>query len=211
MRAAVVGELAVDEGVVLFAEAVSVREDQLQRLRAVMERLVQLFKLSLVVDQVQQAVLGDDLGTVQFQGQSGVEIGVHAQAAQHVLLAELKLFEDVGVGREAHVGAVALRRGTLSALLRDEIAALEKGFGIFAVAVGAHLELCGECVHRLGADAVHAHRKLEDIIAELAAGVDLRDAVHHLAQRDAAAVVADNHLAGVVRQGDLDPFAVAHD
>ncbi|OQA29019.1 MAG: hypothetical protein BWY57_03401 [Betaproteobacteria bacterium ADurb.Bin341] len=157
MRAAVVGELTVDEGVVLFAEAVGVREDQLQRFRAVMERLVQLFKLRLVVDQVQQAVLGDDLGTVQFQGQSGVEIGVHAQAAQYVFLAELKLFEDVGVGREAHIGAVALRRGALSALLRDEIAALEKGFGVFAVAVGAHLELCGEGVHRLGADAVHAH------------------------------------------------------
>ncbi len=52
-------------------------------------------------------------------------------------------------------------------------------------------------------------RELEDVVVVLAAGVDLGDALDHLAERDAAAVVA--HRDGLAVARDLDAAAGAHD
>ena len=211
VRAAVVRELAVDERVVLLAEAVGVREDEFEGLGPVVERGVELLELGLVADQVEQPLLRDELLAVDLQRQAGVEVGVHPHAAGDVLFAELELLEDLRVGREAHEGAVALRRPALAPLLRDERALVEEGLGELALAEGAHLEGRRQGVDGLGADAVHADRELEDIVVELAAGVLPRDAVDDAAEGDAAAVVADGDLPGRVVDGDLDLAAVAHD
>jgi hypothetical protein len=77
----------------------------------------------------------------------------------------------------------------------------------FPIADALHLEGLGQRVDRLRADAVQADRELEDVVVVLAAGVDLADAVDDLAERDAAAEVADRDDGRVVA-GDLDALAV---
>jgi hypothetical protein len=124
------------------------------------------------------------------------------------VLAPRVLTEDLGIGGESDQRA-RRRRAVLALLLLDQFALLEAGPNELPFAVGHHLEVRRECVHGLGADAVQPHRELEDVVVVLAAGVDLADAVHHLAQRDAAAVVADDHLGAVA--GDLDLPALTHD
>src|SRR5437660_1073192 len=55
--------------------------------------------------------------------------------------------------------------------------------------VRSHRKFFGQRVHRLGAHTVQADAELEHVIVVFGAGVDLRDAVHHLAQRNAAAEI----------------------
>jgi len=65
-----------------------------------------------------------------------------------------------------------------------------------------------EGIDGLLADAVEADGLLEGLGVVFRASVDDGDAVHQLAQRDAAAVVAD--LDGAVGELDLDLAAAAH-
>ena len=123
-------------------------------------------------------------------------------------MVEVVFAEDFAVGQKFDVGAIGLVGG-LALFLLDEVAARENGFGVFAVAVGADGELGRERVDGLGADAVEANRKLEDIVVVFGAGVDDGDALDDFAQRDAATVVADGDA--VFIYVDVDLLAVAHD
>ena len=207
VRAAVVGELAVDEREVLLREAVRVGEGELERLVAEVERLVELLELDFVVEQVQQAVLGAEGDAVVDDREAGVEVGVEADAPFDVLRVEFVAAEDLRIGLEHHLRAVALVRPALRLL--DDRAALEAHLGVAAVAHGAGLETRGEGVDGLGADAVHADGELEDVVVELAARVHVGDAGLELAERDAAAVVAAGDDAAVER--DLHALAEARD
>ena len=212
VRAALRRVLAVDERVVLLREAVGVREHELKRLGAVVERRVELLELRLVGDQVRKPVLRHDPLPVQDEREARVEVRVHLEAAHHVLLAEAELLEYRRVRQEAHERAAALSRVLeLAALLGYELALLERRLGELAVARGADVELVRKRVHRLGADAVHAHRELERVRVELAARVELRHAVDDLAERYATPVVAHRAAPRVPVELDLDPLALAHD
>ena len=129
-----------------------------------------------------------------------------------MLFAELEVLEDRSVRQEAHERARALVRILeLAAPLRLQHALRERRLGELAVAHRPHVELVREAVDGLCANAVHAHRELEGLGVELAAGVQLGDAVNDLAERNAAPIVADRALAGVPVEVDLDALAVAHD
>ena len=110
VRTALCRVLPVHKGVVFLREAVGVREDEFQRLGAIVERLVQFFELRLVGDEVAEAVLRDDLLAVQLQRESRVEVGIHLEPAHDMLFAELELLEDRRVRQEAHVGSRTLVR-----------------------------------------------------------------------------------------------------
>ena len=201
MRAAVAGVLAVHEREVVLAEAVRVREADLEVLLAVVDRLVDLLELRLVGHQVQQAVVGAEGLAVEVDREAGVEVGGEADAALDELRPELVSLEDRRVGGELHVGAVSLVGATLG--LVHEQAPLELDLGELAVAHGAGEELRGEGVDGLRADAVHADGELEDVVVELAAGVELAHALAELAEGDAAAVVAAGDGLLVDRELDL--------
>ena len=187
-------------------------EDELERLGAEVEGLVDLLELRLVLDEVGKAFVRDDLRAVEVEREAGVEIGVHLEAAHHVVFAEAELPEDRGVGKELHERAVALARVlALAAVLLLEDALLEERVGVFAVAHGAHVETVRKRVHGLCADAVHADGELEALGVELAARVEFAHAVHDLAERDAAPEVADRARAGVPVEPDLHAAAEAHD
>src|SRR5258707_8786346 len=131
-----------------------------------------------------------------------------AQAAFHVLGTEFDLLENLRVRLETDEGAIRLIAG-LAFLLGLELALFEKGFDEFTLAMTANEELPRECVHRFGAHAIQPDAELEDIIVVFGAGVDFRDAIHDLAQGDAASEIADR--ARLIFDGDLHLFAVAHD
>ena len=94
----------------------------------------------------------------------------------------------------------------LAALL--ELAALEARPGALAVAVGADVEVLGQGVDRLGAHAVESDRLLEDLVVELAAGVEDAHGLDHGIQGDTASEVADGHV--VHLDVDADLLAEAH-
>ena len=116
--------------------------------------------------------------------------------------------EDLRVRGEADQRA-RLRLRVLALLVGDELAFPEDPLVELALAKAHDLELRGERVHRLGADAVQANGELEHVVVELSARVDLADAVDDLAQRDAAAVVADRHR--ILLASDVDDLSLAHD
>src|SRR5439155_6105087 len=79
----------------------------------------------------------------------------------------------------------------------------------FALAKTAHQKLLGQGIDGLGAHTVQPHAELEDIVVVFGAGVDLGDAVHDFAQRNAAPEVAHAH--GLVLDAHLQLLAIAHD
>ena len=177
-----------------------------------MERLVDLLELRLVRDEVREALVAHDALAVEVEREPGVQVGVHLEAPHHVLLAEAELLEDRAVRQELDERAVALVRVlALAALLALQLALLEQRLGKLAVAHGADVEPVRERVDGLGAHAVHAHGELEALGVELAAGVQLAHAVHDLAERDAAPVVAHAARAAVPVELDLHAPPVAHD
>ena len=64
-------------------------------------------------------------------------------------------------------------------------------------------------IHRLCADAVEADAELENVVVIFRAGVDLGNAVHDFAERNAAAKIPHRHAIAV--EADVDFLAVAHD
>ena len=208
MRAAVGGELAVDERKKGLVEALGVGERDFERRRAVVQGAIDGFVADFLEHEVRQAVFGDDFLPVVGDGQPRVQAGVEPQPPLDELVLVGGQAEDVRIGLELDQGAV-LRAGALAGEFLDDFAAGEARAGKPAVAVRLDEEVGREGVDGLGAHAVEADGELEDVVVVLRAGVDARDAFDHLAQRDAAAVVADGDLGALDR--DVDPLAVAHD
>ena len=124
-----------------------------------------------------------------------------------MLLAHLEALEDLEVGLVADERAGVLPLLVLSALLGLEPALLEVRLGELPFAEAPHLEELGEGVHGLRADAVHAGGELVVLVVVLSARVHLRDAVNHLAKRNAAPVVANGYFARVVVDVHVDALA----
>ena len=168
---------------------------------------VQRFAVDLGLQQVQQPVLALEPLPVEDDGKPRVQIAVVPQQPLDVLVAVLVLLEHGLVRLELDQGAVG-GIGLLHLLVLHELAELEAGHLHLSVAHALHAEIAAERVHGLGTHPVQAHALLEGLAVVLGAGVDLADHVDHLAQGDAAAIVADAHPA--VLDLDLHLAAVAH-
>ena len=162
----------------------------------------------LFEDQVRQAVRRDDLRPGVDEGEARVQAGVEPQAPLDQVVHVRHPAENLRIGLELDQRAVG-DPGALAGELLDDFAAFEPRACILPVAVRLDEERQRQGVDGLGADAIEADRELEDVVVVLRAGVDARDALHHLAQGNAAAVVAHGHLAAGDR--DLDALAEAHD
>ena len=144
----------------------------------------------------------------------GQERGL-AQALDEPFGVPLGLLEDLGVGHEADRRAGVLRRPD-RLHLRRRLAARELLAVDLAVALDLGDQALGERVDDRDADAVQAAGDLVAALAELAAGVQLRQddgqrgqalVLHHV-DRDARAVVPDGHRL-VRMEGHLDEVAAA--
>ena len=206
--AAVAGVLAVDEGEVGFVVAGAVGEGDFEHFVAVVKGAVEGFVFGFFFDEVEEAAGGDEFLAIVDEGETGVEVGIEAEAAGDEFFADGEVAEDFVVGNEVDEGAVGFVGG-FALIFFDEGTALEDGFGEFAFAIAANGEAGGEGIDGFGADAVEADAELEDVVVVLGAGVDGGDAVDEFAVGDAASVVADGDDAVV--DGDVDFFAVAHD
>ena len=188
--AALGGVLAVHEGVIALAVGIVVGDGRFQIRVLEVDDRVALGVVGLPGEQVQQAVLGEVLLAVEVDGQAGVQVDVVPDA----LFQEFR--DPLELGEQCPDRAVKLIRVPLASWVafsfssETEHALGELGGLDAAVAEGLHLEMGGQGVHGLGAHAVEAHRFLEGLAVVLAAGVDLGNHVHDLAQGNAAAVVA---------------------
>ena len=162
----------------------------------------------LAVEQVEQAVFRQEHLAVQVQAEPGVQVGVAPQPLLDVLRVEPVTGKALLV-REEFDERPVLFAGVAFALLHQQAAGEHRGLGA-AVAEGGDREAGGQGVHRLGAHAVQAHRELEHLGVVLGAGIDHGHALHHLAQWNAAAVVA-HPAEAVLTDVDVDALAKAHD
>ena len=203
---AVAGVLAVDKGGDVLSVAVAVGEDNLDILRFQVDERIERRFAHVFRHQVQQAVFALVGNSVQVQGEALLEVGVVLDHGLHNFHVEGVVVEHLIIRSEADEGAVLFGGGYDSVF--QEVSPGEMGIGTLAVAVGGDVEVHGHGVHGLGTYAVHAHALLEVGVVELAAGVKLGRGVHHLVQRNAAAVVP--HGDGLVLDGDVDAFAESH-
>ena len=206
VRAAVAGVLAVDEGGDVLAVGVAVAQHDLDVLALEVDGRVEGLVAEVLVDEVQQAVLGLVGGAVEVEGQPLLEVGVVLDHRLHEVHVVGVLAEHHGVRGEGDEGPVLLVRLFLAAFL--ELAALEPRPGAFSVAVGADVEALRQGVDGLGAHAVESDGLLEDLVVELAAGVEDAHGLDHGIQGDSAAEVAHGHV--VHADVDADLLAEAH-
>jgi hypothetical protein len=94
-------------------------------------------------------------------------------------------------------------------LFLDELASAEYRFGRIPFAVTAHFKVLRKRIDGLGPDAVQAYAELENFVAVFRSGVDARNALDDLAERNSAAVIAHRDLRPL--QAYDDPVAKAHD
>ena len=204
---AVGGVLAVHEGEERLAVIGGVREGKLDVLALVVRGLVEDVLPHLGLQEVQQAVFGNEALLVEDQTQAAVQAGVVPHAAFDVVGLEGVFPEDLLIGQELDIGAVRLVRGAL--VLPEQLPPLVHRLRVTPVPVGHDAEITGKGVDRLGAHAVQSHAELKDLVVVLGARVDDRSALHDLAEGNPAAEVADADP--VVFDGHVDLPAVAHD
>ena len=142
------------------------------------------------------------------QPQPRVQIAVMPKPPLQVFRPELDLLENGRIRLEPDQRPIRFL-GQFPFLLALQLALLEGRFHEFTAPVAAHHELAREGVDRLGAHAVQPHAELKHLVVVLGPGVDGRDAVDHLAQRNAPAKIADRDAAAL--DLDLDLATVAHD
>ena len=120
---------------------------------------------------------------------------------------EFAALENLRVRFELDERAVGLLR--LAGVLFLQFAHLEARLGELAVAMAADVKVFRQRVDRLGPHAVEAHAELKHLVVVLRARVYFGDAVHHLAQGDAAPEIAHGHA--VAFNLDLHLLTMAHD
>ena len=118
-----------------------------------------------------------------------------------------KAFENRAIGFEENFGAVGF--GLLALLLRLEFTSFEVCAEKLTVAITGNRKTGREGVNCLRADAVQSDAELEDVVIVFRACIDPRNAVDHLAERDAASVVSDADEIAV--DCNIDLAAIPHD
>jgi len=208
VRAAVGGELPVDERKEGFVEPLGMGEGDFQGGGAMVERPVDGFIAHFLEDQVGEAVFRNDFLAVVNEGEAGVQAGVEPQAALDQVVLVRHDPENAGIGLEFDQRAVGFA-GTLAGKFLDDFPARKPRTREFSFAVRLDKKGGGEGIDGLGADAVEADGKLENIVVVLRTRIDARDALDHLAERNAPAIVAYVDLGACDR--DVDALPVAHD
>ncbi len=144
---------------------------------------------------------------IQHQLQARIQIAVMPQPSLDVFQLELAVLENVRVRLKLDERAIGLLR--FAGVFLFQFADLEARLRKLAVAMAPDEKVFRQRIDRLGADAIEADAELKHVVVVFCAGIDLGDAVHDLAQGDAAPEIA--HLHAVAIHTDMDLPAVAHD
>ena len=116
--------------------------------------------------------------------------------------------EDGSIGRKGDARTVLLIARFL-AFFFQEIAGAEFRHLRTTITNRLHPKAARKGIDRLGTDAIQANAFLKRFGIVLAAGVDLRYALHHFAQRNTASEVTNIDMS--ILDGYFDRFAVTHD
>ena len=184
-------------------------EGEFDAFSPVMEGLVEAVLFHFPVQQVEEAIFGPDLFSVEDESQARIQIGVVPKPLEDEFLLESEFFEERCIGGKFDVGPVLFLG--LPFLLLFQNALDEPRFEKFPFALAPHEEMGGEGVDRFGSHAVQTDGKLEHIVIVLCAGVDLADAFDHFAQRNAPPEVPDRNGRSLLVQVDQDFFPFSHD
>ena len=208
MRAAHRRVLAIDEGVILLAVVPAMGERHFDIFRLDMDDRIQRIPGELFLEEIRKAALRFEILAVEIEGQPTIQVGVipHHLFDEFLAVGET-LGEELLVRRELDVSAVALI-GFGRAMLLGKFSSLELDQLGFAIPDGLSAVGNREGIDRLLTDAIEAYRFLERLTVVFGAGVDDRNTVDQLPQRNAAAVIA--HANRALGKVNFDPLAKPH-
>ena len=207
VRSALRGVLTIDKRIIILAVLVDMGEGDFNVVAfQVDNRIERLFAVALL-QQIEQAVARHKLLTVENKRQTCVQIGVVAQHCLNVVGVEVVGTKHRLVGRELHLGAVALGGG-LQIVLFYEFTRFKISLFGHSVAERPNRKLRRQRIDSLCAHAVQTNRFLERFGVILRASIHNGNGSHHLALRNAAAIVA--HGERVVLESDVDGRAELH-
>ena len=207
MGAALDGVLAIDEGIILLAILVGMREGNLDIVALQMDDGIEGIAGHTVLQQILQTSAGEDATTVVHNGQSRIQISIVAEHILHDLIVIGIVLEKRIVRLEEDVGTVLILRGFRH--ITYQHATLKDGLAHLPFTIAAHLESAAQGIHGLHTHAVQTDRLLESLRVELSAGIQDADGVDELSLRDASSVVANRHTK-VILDGYLDTVASLH-
>ena len=169
-----------------------------------MDRLIERLLGEIVLDKVEQSVLGFVGGPVEDDGEPLLEIGVVLDHRLDIVHVEVEVAEHLAVRSEDHQRSVLLADLLLSAAVL-QFASFVSCPGTLSVSEGFDIVALGKGVHCLGTHSVESYRFLEDLVIEFSSGVELGGRLDDGIERDSAAEVPHGDLP--VRDRDLDLLA----
>ena len=221
MRTALNGILAVDERIILVSRLIRMRESNLYILSGNVDNRIQRLSRHTLGQQVEEAVLGHKLLTVIDQSQTGIEVCIVAQHRLDVFIAEGVVVEQflVVIRRKLDESA-SLRFGFLTGTFHplgdrhnirifDQFALMEHRPAGTVITERLYGEIEGKCIYRLRTDTVQTDGFMERLIIIFPAGIDDRNGIHELTQRNTATVVTHGNLASLYRHFNHLTFAHA--
>ena len=201
------GVLAVDEALVVFPVSICMGQSHFNVLPCDVHNGVAQFAVEAVLQEVLQPMLAAKFLTVEVECEACVQVRVVPQQLLHVLSPKPVSFENLGIWLESGARAVAfgggLHLGVVGQFPEDKSGAFHLTFPHTL-----HHEFRTQGIHRLGAHSIQAYGLFECPAVVLAARVDFRDAIDHLAQRDATSVISHTHF--IVFDRHLNGASVPH-
>ena len=148
-----------------------------------------------------------ELLAVEDDRQPGIEEHVVLQQALDVFVLILVILEYLLVRNKVDKRSVRLFRRADRCVFRNDCLAVFHTLA-FAVPVTGDQEIAAQRIHRLDADPVQSDRLFESLAVVLRSGIHLAGDIDHLAQRNAAAIVAYGD--GAFFDGHFYGFTVTH-
>ena len=207
MGTALNGVLAIDEGIILLAILVGMREGDLDVVPLEMDDGIEGIAGHTVLQQILQTPTGEDATTIVHNGQPRIQISIVAEHILHDLIVIGIVLEERIVRLEEDVGTVLILRGFRH--ITYQHATLKDGLTHLPFTIAAHLESAAQGIDGLHTHAVQTDRLLESLRVELSAGVQDADGVDELSLRDASSIVTNRHTQ-VILDGHLNTVAGLH-
>ena len=207
MGSALNGVLAIDEGIILLAILVGVREGNLDVVPLEMDDGIEGIAGHTVLQQILQTSAGEDATAVVHNGQPRIQVSIVAEHILHDLIVIGIVLEERIVRLEENVGTVLILRGFRH--ITYQHATLKDSLAHLPFTIASHLKTAAQGIHGLHTHTVQTDRLLESLRVELSAGVQDANGVDELSLRDASSVVTNRHPK-IILDGYLDTVASLH-
>jgi hypothetical protein len=192
--AALGGVLAVYKAVVIFAIIIVMRNGHFNVLAfQVNDRVPDFVGIGFPLQQVNKPFLETKLLPLKMMLQAGIQKAIVPDLLFEVFGNKMKVFKNPII-RNKRLPAYRFPRLVRPSLCSLSIYRVQIRLLLFCRReYGSYFKIMAQGIYRLGTYAVQAHAFLKHLAVVLGAGVDLAHHIHHFAQRNAPAIVANGY------------------